>query len=436
MPLFPRYHGPSLIEQVCMVENLTNAWRRVRSNIQLIRRDRSAGVDQVTLRDFEADWPAQMAQLAEELRDGSYRPLPPRRVMLPKANGGERAIAILAIRDRIAQRAVQQVLTPLFEPLFLDCSYGCRLAVGVPEAVERVARYAEQGLNWVVDSDISAYFDSIDHGILLGLLRQRIDEPAILRLIGQWLAVGALHEEAELAEPAPASPLLNALRRGGELIHEAINAPADPNPPDVSYPDPYGMPPVAPRTGLPTGLFAAISLAQPAIEVAQRLGPLVRRIGPQRLLLGGALAAGAVAVSELVHHAKAKRAQRGTPQGGPLSPLLANIYLHPFDVAMTAHGARMVRFVDDFVVMCPDRDAAERTLTLVERQLATLRLQLNPAKTRIVAYADGIEFLGQALAPRRGQGLFHGLTDFHEAERRLREQVGRLRKKGSGERGE
>lgn len=159
MPLFPRYHGPPLIEQVCTVENLTNAWRRVRSNIQLIRRDRSAGVDQVTLRDFEADWPAQMAQLAAELRDGSYRPLPPRRVMMPKANGGERAIAILAIRDRIAQRAVQQVLTPLFEPLFLDCSYGCRLAVGVPEAVERVARYAEQGLSWVVDSDISAYFE-------------------------------------------------------------------------------------------------------------------------------------------------------------------------------------------------------------------------------------------------------------------------------------
>ncbi|WP_298821636.1 reverse transcriptase domain-containing protein [Chloroflexus sp.] len=428
MPLFPRYYGPPLIEQVCSVENLTNAWRRVRSNIQMSRRDRSAGIDRVTLRDFEADWPAQMTQLAEELRDGSYRPLPPRRVLMPKAHGGERAIAILTIRDRIAQRAVQQTLTPLFEPLFLDCSYGCRLAVGVPEAVERVARYAEQGLSWVVDSDISSYFDSIDHSILLSLVRQRIDEPAILRLIGQWLSVGALGQEAESVTQPPDSPLATALRRGGELIDNIFSPPAEPPLPDPSMAHPYDIALNPPRAPLSTGFITALSLAQPALDMARRLGPLARRIGPQRLLLGGALAAGAVVVSELVHYARSQSTRRGAPQGSPLSPLLANIYLHPFDVAMTTHGARLVRFVDDFVVMCPDRAAAERTLTLVERQLATLRLQLNPTKTRIVAYADGVEFLGQTLAPRRGQSFFHGLTNFHEAEQRLREQMNRLRR--------
>ena len=146
MPIFPRYDGPPLIERVVHVENLTIAWRRVRSNIQVARRGRSAGVDAMTLRDFEADWAIQMSQLADELRTGTYRPLPARQVHIPKASGGERAIAILTVRDRVAQRAVQQVLEPLFDPLFLDCSYGCRPRVGVPGAVERVDRYITQGL--------------------------------------------------------------------------------------------------------------------------------------------------------------------------------------------------------------------------------------------------------------------------------------------------
>jgi hypothetical protein len=88
----------------------------------------------------------------------------------------------------------------------------------------------------------------------------------------------------------------------------------------------------------------------------------------------------------------------------------------------------MVRFVDDFVVMCPDRTTAERTLVLVGRQLAALRLTLNWQKTRIVDYADGIEFLGQALAPRRKQGFLEGIGDFHTAEQHLRAHIERLRK--------
>jgi len=85
MPIFPRYDGPPLIDQICSVENLTLAWRRVRSNIQTWRRGRSAGPDAVTLRDFQADWTRQMTQLADKLRNGAYRPLPPRRVVLPRA---------------------------------------------------------------------------------------------------------------------------------------------------------------------------------------------------------------------------------------------------------------------------------------------------------------------------------------------------------------
>ncbi|NCC31298.1 MAG: hypothetical protein EOM24_04635, partial [Chloroflexia bacterium] len=110
------------------------------------------------------------------------------------------------------------------------------------------------------------------------------------------------------------------------------------------------------------------------------------------------------------------------PQGGALSPLLANIYLHPFDLAMTSHGLRLVRYLDDLVVMCASRDEAERALILMQRQLATLHLQLNEAKTSIVAYADGLEFLGQALAPRsKGSAHWQGLANFEEAEQALRE---------------
>lgn len=218
MPLFPPYNGPALMAEVCSVENLTLAWRRVRRNIQVARRGRSAGADAVTLRDFEADWTRQMIVLADELRTGAYRPLPPRHVQIPKASGGARAIAILAVRDRVAQRAVQQILEPLFDPLFLDCAYGCRPLVGVPEAIARVERYAQQGLQWVVDADIASYFDSIDQRILLGMVRQRIGEPAVLQLLAQWLAVGVLqHDEAQ---PLPAAE--STLQRWGRVLRTAV----------------------------------------------------------------------------------------------------------------------------------------------------------------------------------------------------------------------
>jgi RNA-directed DNA polymerase len=435
MPLFPRYTGPALLDQVVSVQNLTLAWRRVRGNIQVARRGRSAGVDAVTVRDFEADWSAQMSGLADELRSGTYRPLPPRTAHIPKASGGERAIAILAIRDRVAQRAVQQVLQPLFEPLFLDCSYGCRLFVGASDAVARVARYAEQGLTWAADADIATYFDTIDHRILMGLLRQRIDEPAILQLIGQWLQAGSLSEAEVAPLAAEAAGLAAVFRQGGEALRGALStpltSPAAPLPPGVG--DPYAaaaweQPDVTgwgiPRpSGLQTGLLAALSLAQPAIEGARMLTPHLRRLGPQRLLIGSALAAGAVAAGELALRAHAAASgPRGTAQGGALSPLLANIYLHPFDVAMTSNGMRLVRFVDDLVVLCATREEAERALELTRRQLAALRLRLNDEKTRIASYADGLEFLGQALAPRRtGPRLGEGLASFEEAEQALRD---------------
>lgn len=440
MPIFPKYAGPPLIDQICSVDNLTLAWRRVRSNIQTWRRGRSAGIDAVTLRDYEADWVSQMAQLADELRGGSYRALPPRQARIPKPSGGERAIAILAVRDRIAQRAVQQVLEPLFDPLFLDCSYGCRPGMGVPEAVARVARYADQGLTWVVDADIASYFDQIDQRILLAMLRQRIDELPVLHLISQWLTVSALsatdsasagHETLGRGLIERGGRALQQLAAWGEQDLRLFQMPA-------AIPDPYtaarweagsetGFYPLAPANpSYPNSIGTALLLARPALAGARMALPYVQRLGRRfggssgRALAIGAVAAGAVVIGEVALRAH-RMPQRGTPQGGALSPLLANIYLHPFDLALTSQGLRLVRFMDDFVIMCATQAESERAMNLAQRQLATLRLTFNIDKTKIANYADGIEFLGQALAPRQaGVRLSVGMVTFAEAEQVLR----------------
>ncbi len=440
MALFPKYDGPPLIDAICSVQNLTLAWRRVRSNIQTWRRGRSAGIDAVTLRDYEADWIAQMTQLADDLRNGCYRPLPPLQARIPKPSGGERAIAILAVRDRVAQRAVQQVLEPLFEPLFLDCSYGCRPGIGVPEAVERVARYADQGLTWVVDADLASYFDQIDQRILLAILRQRIDELPVLHLIAQWLTVSALPATAT-APTGRGSAGLALLERSGQVLQRLL-AWDDRDMRQFQMPatvqDPYavarweagaegGFYPLAPAgASYPNGIGTALLLARPALAGARMALPYLRRFGDRiggaggRALAIGAVAAGGVALGELALRAH-RAPRRGTSQGGALSPLLANIYLHPFDLALTSQGLRLVRFMDDFVIMCANQTEAERALNLAQRQLATLRLALNEDKTKLANYADGIEFLGQALAPRQTSArLGPGLVSFAEAEQALR----------------
>src|SRR5512145_116770 len=444
MRIFPRYDGPPLLEQVCTVENLTSAWRRVRSNIHVARRGHSAGPDAVTVRDFETDWSRQIAQLAAELREGRYRPLPPRHVSIPKASGGERAIAILAVRDRIAQRAVQQVLEPLFDPLFLDCSYGCRPGVGVPEAVARVVRYADQGLIWAADADVARYFDSIDHRMLLGLVRQRVDELPLLHLIAQWLAVGAL--TASDSQPITQwggalldhckQALQHALAWGADHATTALPAfdLADPyagaaweQSPAIGAPSP-GLWPPRPH-GLDQRLWTAAMLVKPVVAGARSALPYMRRLGGRRLALAGVVATGAIAIGELMMRSR-QTPGRGAPQGGSLSPLLANAYLHPFDLALTSQGLRIVRFMDDFVIMCTSQSEAERAMELARRQLAALHLELNTEKSHVVSYADGLEFLGQALAPRQhGPRLGHGLASFTEAEQALRTVAGTVRRR-------
>jgi RNA-directed DNA polymerase len=424
MSVFPRYNGPSLMDQVVDVGNLTAAWRHVRSNIRLAQRDRSAGADQVTIHDFEADWVRQMQLLVTELRDNTYRPLPARMVNIPKRSGGERVIGVLTIRDRVAQRAVQQVLQPVFDPYFLDCSYGSRPAIGVSDALSRVERYADQGLRWVVDADIASYFDSIDHQILLTLVRHRVHEPAILTLIQRWLDAGSLqHDEAAPLRDDGVGLGRYTSRVGGAM--RDLVMPSAGCSDDGSWSD-YDDGSRGAAQQLPS-IATLMGLAQAAWSGARQMKPIIDRIGGRRLAIGGAVAAGTVLLLELGlrAHAAASR-PRGTLQGGALSPLLANIYLHPFDVAISTRGMRLVRYVDDFVVMCATRADAEQALSLVTSELANVRLQVQPDKTRIVALDDGIEFLGERVMARRGTTLPRP-TGFADAERALRSAQAGLR---------
>lgn len=421
MRFFPRYDGPPLMGQITSVENLTLAWQRVRSNIKLALRRRSAGIDAVTLHDFETDWTRQMTTLAEELQTGAYRPLPARRVAIPKRSGGERAIAILAVRDRVAQRAVQQTLDPLFDPLLLDCAYGCRRGVGVPQAIERVQRYVDHGFTWVVDGDIRDSFDTIDQRIVLGLLRQRIDDPAVLRIIAQWLHSGTL-QTAETERVGPSPSLTGRAREALQrLLDREEVADVDGATIDVGmdWPGADGEA----QGGWEQRIWTAVMLARPALRGAQAALPYARRIGGRRIAVAAGGAAGAVALGDVALRQWAVTGG-GAPQGGALSPLLANIYLHPFDLALTTHGFRLVRFVDDFVILCSTEDEAQAALRFAERQLAQLRLSLNADKTRVLPYADGLDFLGHAFVSRQA-----GAASFAEAEQRLRDAAGVVRQR-------
>jgi group II intron reverse transcriptase/maturase len=208
-------------------------------------------------------------------------------VWVPKRGGeGNRPLALWAIRDRVAQRAVVDYLEPHFEARFLDCSFGFRPGRGVVDAVARVVALRDEGHRWVVDADIQDCFDSIDPGLLMGRLREELTDAGLLWLLQSWIEAKVMNALAE------------------------------------------------------------------------------------------------------------RRPTAGASQGGPISPLLCNVYLHPFDVAITQAGLHLVRYADDLVVLCRRKQDAEGALVAVERALRPLRLVLNPHKTRLVHFDQGFQFLG------------------------------------------
>jgi RNA-directed DNA polymerase len=266
---------------VFALKNLRAAWEKVRAN------GGAAGCDGQTIAQFGADAEAHLQRLHEALREKRYRPRAVKRVEIPKPGGGVRRLGIPCVRDRVVQQAVLQVVGPIFEPLFSECSHGFRPGRGCQSALRVVDQALETGHEWVVDADIAQFFDTVDHELVLDGVHEEITDGSVLRLIRAFLGSGVLVEPGEVE---------------------------------------------------PTEL--------------------------------------------------------GTPQGGPLSPLLANIYLHPLDQALGEAGFALVRYADDFVIFTKTRRRAEQALELVQTTLERLKLHLHPEKTRIATLDQGFDVLG------------------------------------------
>lgn len=200
----------SLIDKVWNQDNLAGAWLRSLQN------GGSAGVDGQSVKAFTANLNGEMERLEAELRQNSYRPQPVRRCWIPKPGSKEkRPLGIPAVRDRVVQGAVRNVIEPIFEREMAAHSYGFRPGRGCKDALRRVDRLLQEGYTWVVDVDFKNYFDTIPHDKLMDRVRERISDGPILELIERFLKAGVMGEmngweptERGAPQGAVISPLL------------------------------------------------------------------------------------------------------------------------------------------------------------------------------------------------------------------------------------
>lgn len=254
------------------------AFKAVKSN------QGSAGIDGVSLKDFEADLKNNLYKLWNRLSSGSYFPPPVKEVAIPKGDGKERKLGIPTVGDRVAQMVVKQYLEPQIDPIFHHSSYGYRPKRSALDAVGQ-ARTNCWRIDWVVDLDIKGFFDEIDHELMLKALSRHTEEKWILMYVSRWLSAPVVTPKGELLE----------------------------------------------RT-------------------------------------------------------------KGTPQGGVISPLLANLFLHySFDKWMEIEfpDVKFERYADDIIIHCYTEKQAAYILLRVGKRLRQCHLQLHPEKTKLVYCRDG-----------------------------------------------
>jgi RNA-directed DNA polymerase len=198
----------TLMEQAVADENYTQALTAVKRN------KGSAGIDRMTTAQLELHLKINWWILKDKLLKGTYTPSPVKRVEIPKPSGGTRTLGIPTVQDRFIQQLLLQVMTPIFDPLFSEHSYGFRPGRSAQQAVPAAQKYAQGGKDWVVDLDITKFFDHVNHDILMGRIGTTIRDKRVLHLIGKYLRRGAMVDglvEASVEgtpQGGPLSPLL------------------------------------------------------------------------------------------------------------------------------------------------------------------------------------------------------------------------------------
>lgn len=282
---------PRLLEKILYKDNLNRAYKRVKAN------KGAPGIDGMPIEDVLPYLSEHREEWLERIYAGKHTPAPVRRVEIPKPDGGVRKLGIPTVLDRIVQQAISQQLISIYEPLFSDGSYGYRPGRGAKDAIKKVKEYAEEGYCYAVCLDLSKYFDTLNHDILLRLLREHIEDERVIQLIKRYLKSGVMEDGVVM----------------------------------------------------PT--------------------------------------------------------EEGSPQGGNLSPLLANVYLNEFDHEFEGRKVPLVRYADDIVILAKSERAAERLLESATRYLEdTLKLTVNRDKSRVVSLfsTSNFKFLGYAMGRRKG----------------------------------